>query len=62
MLIERVREYLGVRPADSFQPALANRLDIDTSGLVLIAKSTSPGAPSAWTSEATASAALALEL
>jgi len=38
-LIERVRDYLGVRPEDDFQPALANRLDIDTSGLVLIAKS-----------------------
>ena len=38
-LLERVREYLGVHPTDPFQPALANRLDIDTSGLVLIAKS-----------------------
>lgn len=37
-LIERVRAYLGVDPSDSFQPALANRLDIDTSGIVLIGK------------------------
>ncbi len=37
-LLDRVREYLGVRPEHPFQPALANRLDIDTSGLVLIAK------------------------
>lgn len=38
-LIERVRAYLGVSPLDEFQPALANRLDIDTSGLVLVGKS-----------------------
>ncbi|GAB4259648.1 MAG: 23S rRNA pseudouridine(955/2504/2580) synthase RluC [Deferrisomatales bacterium] len=37
-LIERVRAYLGTRPADPFQPALANRLDLQTSGLVLVAK------------------------
>lgn len=37
-LIERVRAYLGTAPADEFQPALANRLDIDTSGLVLVGK------------------------
>jgi 23S rRNA pseudouridine955/2504/2580 synthase len=38
-LIDRVRAYLGVKPGDSFQPALANRLDIETSGIVLIGKS-----------------------
>jgi len=37
-MIERVRHYLGASPDDSFQPALANRLDIETSGLVLIGK------------------------
>ena len=37
-LLERVRAYLEVQPEHPFQPALANRLDIDTSGLVLIAK------------------------
>ncbi len=40
-LIERVRHYLKVPPADSpedFRPALANRLDIATSGIVLIGK------------------------
>lgn len=37
-LIDRVRAYLGVTPDDPFQPALANRLDIDTSGIVLIGK------------------------
>ncbi len=37
-LIERVRAYLGVRPDDPFQPALANRLDVETSGIVLVAK------------------------
>ncbi len=37
-LIERVRAYLGVVPADPFQPALANRLDLETSGIVLVAK------------------------
>jgi 23S rRNA pseudouridine955/2504/2580 synthase len=37
-LLDRVRAYLGVEPGHSFQPALANRLDIETSGLVLIAK------------------------
>jgi RluA family pseudouridine synthase len=37
-LIERVRHYLGTKPEDEFQPALANRLDIETSGLVLIGK------------------------
>ncbi len=37
-LLDRVRAYLGVTPADPFQPALANRLDIDTTGVVLIGK------------------------
>ncbi len=37
-LIERVRAYLGVGPDDPFQPALANRLDLETSGIVLVAK------------------------
>lgn len=37
-LIERVRAYLGVARGDAFQPALANRLDVETSGLVLIGK------------------------
>lgn len=37
-LVERVWRYLGVNPDDPFKPALANRLDIDTSGLVLIGK------------------------
>ncbi len=37
-LVERVRAYLGTRPDTPFQPALANRLDIGTSGLVLVAK------------------------
>jgi 23S rRNA pseudouridine955/2504/2580 synthase len=37
-LIERVRAYLGVRPEDEFQPALANRLDLETSGIVLVGK------------------------
>jgi RluA family pseudouridine synthase len=40
-LIERVHAYLKIRPQDPFQPAqpaLANRLDIETSGIVLVAK------------------------
>lgn len=37
-LIERVRRYLGTTPTDEFQPALANRLDIETSGIALIGK------------------------
>ncbi len=37
-LVERVRAYLGASPDAAFQPALANRLDIGTSGLVLVAK------------------------
>ncbi len=37
-LIERIHAYLGVRPEDPFRPALANRLDVDTSGIVLVAK------------------------
>jgi 23S rRNA pseudouridine955/2504/2580 synthase len=37
-LIERVHAYLGVRPDDPFRPGLANRLDIETSGIVLVAK------------------------
>lgn len=38
-LLERVRAYLGTGRDDPFQPALANRLDIETSGVVLIGKS-----------------------
>ncbi|PLX43508.1 MAG: hypothetical protein C0609_08065 [Deltaproteobacteria bacterium] len=38
-LIERVRFYLKVSEKDEFQPALANRLDIETSGIVLVGKS-----------------------
>lgn len=37
-LIERIRHHLGVKPGDVFQPALANRLDIETSGIVLVGK------------------------
>lgn len=37
-LIDRVRRYLGVPPEGDFRPALANRLDIETSGLVLVGK------------------------
>jgi 23S rRNA pseudouridine955/2504/2580 synthase len=37
-LIDRVRAYLGVKPGEAFQPALANRLDVDTSGIVLVGK------------------------
>lgn len=37
-LIERVRAHLDVTPDAAFQPALANRLDIQTSGLVLVGK------------------------
>lgn len=37
-LIERVRRYLGVAPESDFQPALANRLDIETSGVALVGK------------------------
>ncbi len=37
-LIERIHAYLGVKPEDPFRPALANRLDVDTSGIVLVAK------------------------
>lgn len=37
-LIERVRLYLGVKAEDEFKPALANRLDIETSGLALVGK------------------------
>jgi len=37
-LLDRVRAHLGVARADPFQPALANRLDIGTSGIVLIGK------------------------
>ena len=40
-LIERVRAHLEVRPGDAFQPALANRLDLETSGIVLVAKTRS---------------------
>lgn len=36
-LIDQVRAYLETRPED-FQPALAHRLDRDTSGLVLVGK------------------------
>ncbi|MBE0617531.1 MAG: hypothetical protein IH608_06355 [Proteobacteria bacterium] len=37
-LLDRVRCHLGVTRTDPFQPALANRLDIGTSGLVLVGK------------------------
>lgn len=37
-VIDRIRAYLGVASSAAFQPALANRLDIDTSGIVLIGK------------------------
>ncbi|MBI5444137.1 MAG: RluA family pseudouridine synthase [Deltaproteobacteria bacterium] len=37
-LIDRVRHYLGARPEHAFQPALANRLDLETSGIVLVGK------------------------
>ncbi len=37
-LIERVHAYLGIEPDAPFRPALANRLDVDTSGIVLVAK------------------------
>lgn len=37
-LLERVRAYWGITPADPFQPALANRLDIGTSGVVLVGR------------------------
>lgn len=37
-LLDRVRAYWGVTPADPFQPALANRLDIGTSGVVLVGR------------------------
>lgn len=37
-LIERVRGYLGVSDGDEFSPALANRLDIETSGLAFVGK------------------------
>jgi len=37
-LLERIRSHLGARREDSFQPALANRLDIQTSGIVLVGK------------------------
>lgn len=37
-LLDRVRAYLGVTAGDPFQPALANRLDLDTTGVVLVAK------------------------
>ena len=40
-LLERIRAHLGTRTEDSFQPALANRLDVPTSGVVLIGKSRS---------------------
>ncbi len=38
-LLERIRSHLGTRPEDAFQPALANRLDVQTSGIVLVGKS-----------------------
>lgn len=37
-MIERIRHYLGSSTNDPFQPALANRLDLDTSGLILVGK------------------------
>lgn len=37
-LVERVAFYLKAHESDDFKPALANRLDIETSGLVLIGK------------------------
>jgi 23S rRNA pseudouridine955/2504/2580 synthase len=37
-LLDRIRAYWGVAPADPFQPALANRLDIGTSGVILAAR------------------------
>jgi 23S rRNA pseudouridine955/2504/2580 synthase len=37
-LLDRVRAHLGTRPEAAFQPALANRIDIETSGLVLVGK------------------------
>lgn len=37
-LLDRVRAYWGVTPPDPFQPALANRLDIGTSGVVLVGR------------------------
>jgi RluA family pseudouridine synthase len=37
-LLDRVRAYWGIAPADPFQPALANRLDIGTSGVVLVGR------------------------
>jgi RluA family pseudouridine synthase len=37
-LIERVHAYLGVSPGSSFRPGLANRLDLETSGIVLVVK------------------------
>ncbi|MEW6489540.1 MAG: RluA family pseudouridine synthase [Thermodesulfobacteriota bacterium] len=40
-LLDRVRAYWGVTPADPFQPALANRLDIGTSGVVLVGRTRS---------------------
>ncbi|MDW7712354.1 MAG: RluA family pseudouridine synthase [Deferrisomatales bacterium] len=37
-LLDRIRAHWGVRRSDPFQPALANRLDIGTSGVVLAAR------------------------
>lgn len=37
-LIDQVHAYLEVRPEAAFRPALAHRLDRDTSGLVLVGK------------------------
>lgn len=37
-LIDRVLKALGSKDSDEFKPALANRLDIETSGIVLIGK------------------------
>lgn len=37
-LLERIRAHWSVSAADAFQPALANRLDIGTSGVVLAAR------------------------
>lgn len=37
-LVERVAAYLGPNLPEGFKPALANRLDIETSGIVLIGK------------------------
>ncbi len=40
-LIDRVKHYLGASSESGFSPALANRLDIETSGIVLVGKNRS---------------------